>query len=459
MVRPTNRSKLINSRSGCRALLTSLSILLALPAPAQDMAKQPAIIDAIRTGDLPAVKMLLTHGANPNTRELLTTKPSASEGIAGGKVVNGDTALQIAVKLKSAPIAKLLLDFKADPNGRGAYGWTPLMSACQHRSFELANMLLAAGSKPNIRNTYGDTAINFAANENQVEIVRILIESGADVNGGTGQSALDSAIVSDSQDAVKLLLQRGANPNFHHPGSLTPLEFAEERDAPDMVALIRRAGGKGRSPAKLRKDLDVEIRGYRDPEEAKREARAVRNASFAKLLPDDPAVIQAVIVDMLELGRKEDVFGQEADAKNVYLIAESQVGDGRYTENQMNGELNEREANAVSLSMRLNLMRRNSRSVSFKACPFSDSRIVVKPGARVERSLLGYFSYGSKESPNREKAKGWVQVMLPGYSADGNRAVVSLSFGPTSHGASGTFLVERRADRWTVVWRHFAFYA
>jgi hypothetical protein len=57
-------------------------------------------------------------------------------------------------------------------------------------------------------------------------------------------------------------------------------------------------------------------------------------------------------------------------------------------------------------------------------------------------------------------ARGFVWAWLPGYSADGRQAIVCLSFGPTAHGATATYLLERSAaGTWKVVWRDAAYYA
>jgi hypothetical protein len=57
------------------------------------------------------------------------------------------------------------------------------------------------------------------------------------------------------------------------------------------------------------------------------------------------------------------------------------------------------------------------------------------------------------------KAHGWLQAYLPGYSADGNRAVVRAGVGPWAHAAMLTAVLDRRSDKWTVVWYHVARFA
>jgi hypothetical protein len=57
------------------------------------------------------------------------------------------------------------------------------------------------------------------------------------------------------------------------------------------------------------------------------------------------------------------------------------------------------------------------------------------------------------------KARGWLKVYLPGYSNDGNLAVVRAMVGPWAHAASLTALMEKRHIGWVVKWYKIAYYA
>lgn len=54
------------------------------------------------------------------------------------------------------------------------------------------------------------------------------------------------------------------------------------------------------------------------------------------------------------------------------------------------------------------------------------------------------------------KARGWLKAYLPGYSVDGNRAVIRAGVGPWEHGAMLTAVLERHSDKWVVAWYHVA---
>jgi len=54
------------------------------------------------------------------------------------------------------------------------------------------------------------------------------------------------------------------------------------------------------------------------------------------------------------------------------------------------------------------------------------------------------------------KARGWLEAYLPGYSADGNSAVVRAAVGPWAHAAMLTAVLEKSGDKWVVKWYHVA---
>ena len=413
----------------------------------QDKAVQPPLIDAIRHHDIPKATGLLKAGADPNTREILTSKPSVTEGIEGGKTSPGDTALTIAIALESPALVKLLLDFKADPNARNPYLWTALMTACQRQDLDIVKLLLKSGAKPNLRNDFGDTAIIFAANVDRFKIVEALIKAGADMNGGTGQSALIIAAQCSSKESVKLLLKLGADPNFHRPGYLTPLEYAETQGFRDEVtSMIKRAGGKGRPKAEILKANEKASAKWDKQFEADKKARAEKNKAFAILLPADTDLISAAFLDMLRYKGDDFELSRSVPTDGLVLFNASAGPVSEYTEGQINSELDERKAVDIDLAMRIDLMRRNASEISLTDCKFSDPKIVLVDPKKFDRRFT-----------SRDR-RNWIMIMLPGYSADGNRAVLRFAFGPTSHGAAGTYYLVKRNGKWTVGWRKFAHY-
>jgi len=414
-----------------------LSVVIALFAGVSvQSAKQAPLIEAIQSKDAAKVKQLLKAGADPNARLIIVEKASAGENRPGGNTRPGATALELAAR-ESVSLVQLLLDYKADPNGRGDYYWTPLIAACQGRDLGIVKLLLKRGAKPNLMNGHGDTAIIFSANTDQVEQVRALIKAGADLKGGTGQTPLIIAAQCGAEKTVKLLLASGADPNFRRAGYWTPLEYARTSNEEEVAAMIQKAGGMGRSKAELEKETEEWSAKFRAKIDAERKAAAEKNKEFAKLKPEDSAVIQAVLDDV---GTYKDFSYGVSKGRAVYLVDTSQEFNG-FSENQMSSELRESK---VGLELRKDLLRRNASELDLRP-------LNLKEWIYVGSSEISRFQVSSNKS--------WVSVCLPGYSEEGNKAVVRIAFGPTAHGAAATFMLERQDGAWRVLWRKVAYYA
>src|SRR5262245_9109583 len=91
---------------------------------------------AIFGGQEDALRLLLEHGADPN---VLSTSDIAKVPPLG-----------TAAFVRSVPLSRLLLDSRADPNGRGEGGFTALHSAAQNEDEELARLLLERGADPSL---------------------------------------------------------------------------------------------------------------------------------------------------------------------------------------------------------------------------------------------------------------------------------------------------------------------
>ena len=214
------------------------------------------------------MRLLLDLGADVNTVDL-----------------NGDTAMHGAAYNISPLVVKLLAERGAQVNFRlpkgspklpatsssiGTEGATPFLLAADRGDVPLMRLLLQLGANPMVGNAQGTTPLLAAAgvgtNEPQeeageeseaVEAVRMLLDLGADVNtvDSNGDTAMHGAAYNISPLVVKLLAERGADPAvWSRPNKAggTPLFIAEgyisrlpRPDAPTIAAitqLMRKAG-------------------------------------------------------------------------------------------------------------------------------------------------------------------------------------------------------------------------
>jgi len=123
-----------------------------------------------------------------------------------------------------------------------------------HSLFDLARggdaELLAdyvdAGVPVDLTDAKGDTLLLLAAYAPHPAVVRVLLERGADPNrvNDRGQTAIAAAAFRSSAEGVALLLAAGADPLAGNPSALATASFFE---LPEMVGLL--SGGAGDAPS------------------------------------------------------------------------------------------------------------------------------------------------------------------------------------------------------------------
>ena len=183
---------------------------------------------------------------------------------------DGYTALHAAAKQGFVSIVSLLLSHGANPNSKlladgftGGTGVTPLILAGERGHFEVVQVLLNGGADVNIVNEQdGTTPLIAAASTVHVkgssgallEIVRAFLQRGAQVNSVRwfdGLTALLGACECGRTSIVRELLEAGAmlSPHSetcrHKYGGKTPLMAAAQRGAVDIATiLIEEAGAE-----------------------------------------------------------------------------------------------------------------------------------------------------------------------------------------------------------------------
>jgi ankyrin repeat protein len=156
--------------------------------------------------------------------------------LLGGRQQSAGLPLARAAEQGDAAAVKRLIAAGADVNARDG-GSTPLIYAARSGDTEAVSALLDAGADPNARGcaSWGWTPLIHAIHKYQNDAARTLVERGADVNGRAGDCAsakiengltpLMMAAKYDDAEAVKFLLEHGADPRATYDGE-NALAFA-----------------------------------------------------------------------------------------------------------------------------------------------------------------------------------------------------------------------------------------
>jgi hypothetical protein len=144
--------------------------------------------------------------------------------------LHGMTAQEIFSNSKAAALANAackgdvseiahLVHSGADVNYRGKGGISPLIWAMSCHNYSGMRALLKNGANPNQPMAYGQAPTWLAAGGSDPKILPILLDHGGNPNyycaDCQGTSALENAINYQRTANMKLLVQRGANVNFH----------------------------------------------------------------------------------------------------------------------------------------------------------------------------------------------------------------------------------------------------
>ena len=148
----------------------------------------------------------------------------------------------IAIRNDNLSILGDLLRRGFDPNTANEAGQPGLTIAMQEHSLRAAKMLLAQpGLKIDALNPAGESALMMAALKGELDGVKLLLERGAKINQ-PGWSALHYAASGPEPEIVRTLLERGAEVDAPSPNGTTPLMMAAQYGTEDSVKLLLARG-------------------------------------------------------------------------------------------------------------------------------------------------------------------------------------------------------------------------
>ncbi len=207
-----------------------------LPA-AETPDRSSPLFDAARAGDLPRLKALLKPGVEVDVRDAF-----------------GETPLMVAAVSADERAMELLIAAGADVNARSQAGVTPLMRAATVES--KVRLLVRHHAEVKARSGLGHTPLALAARRpGNSATVAFLLGQGADVHSTNvfGTTPLVAAAAAGDLRTVRLLLDRGANPNVGpnmdqdgvlFGGGRTPLMWAAFRGNLPLLRLLLERGAK-----------------------------------------------------------------------------------------------------------------------------------------------------------------------------------------------------------------------
>ncbi len=174
-----------------------------------------------------AVRDLLAAGFDPNTPN--------EKGQVGLFLALQEDSLKVAAALLAHPAIRVDAATSADE--------TPLMMAAMRGNLEWTVRLLDRGAAIN---RAGWTPLHYAASGPAVAVVKLLLDRGAAVDAPSPNrsTALMMAARYGSEEAVQLLLSRGASTKLRNDRQMTPADFARSAGREPLAVVLDAAAAR-----------------------------------------------------------------------------------------------------------------------------------------------------------------------------------------------------------------------
>lgn len=211
-----------------------------------------AISSASAEGAVRSARLLIDAGAGISTPNRFGYSPLFALIVYG----NGMTMVLDPALLKPDPetgippyrdnecdMAELLLASGANPNETDSLGQSPLQFAVELRTPALIDLLVSHGGKLTVRTPKQDRSLLHVAAQNgrQVNIPYLLRKGLAiDDRDANGATPLLLAAFNGKIEAVKTLLENGADPQIPDSDGLTALDLARQQGHGEIADLLQR---------------------------------------------------------------------------------------------------------------------------------------------------------------------------------------------------------------------------
>ncbi|WP_338848724.1 ankyrin repeat domain-containing protein [Massilia sp. W12] len=189
------------------------------PAPETREEQETALIRAAKVDNVSEARRVLALGIDPNL-------------IANER---GETVLMLAVREEAPRVLALLLDSPGIEIERQAKnGDTAIMLAAFKGQVEFMRALLAKGAK---LNRSGWTPLHYAAFGGHAEALQFLLKQQAELEAPApnGSTAIMLAAYAGQIQAVKVLLDAGADPLRRNQQGMNAIDMARQIERQDIV--------------------------------------------------------------------------------------------------------------------------------------------------------------------------------------------------------------------------------
>ena len=182
---------------------------------------------ALQRDDAAVVRSLLKRGFDPNT-----VNPKGNPALIAAL---REPSLAVVTALLESPLTQVEV--------RTAQDESELMLAALKGDVDICKLLIARDADVN---KPGWAPLHYAATGGHIAVMRLLLDNHAYIDAASpnGSTPLMMAARYGTNDAVKLLIDAGADPTLKNTQGMTAIDFARQVQRDDTVLLIA-AGVRG----------------------------------------------------------------------------------------------------------------------------------------------------------------------------------------------------------------------
>lgn len=212
--------------------------------------------------NLISIHVLLDAGADPTARNESGLSPIHVATVAGdfpivlemlnrhpelvnSRDVRGKTPLHLASEFQRLDVLALLLDFDADTDSADVHGLSPLHRAVRRGGQAITLALIESGANVNQAGHHSILPMHVACFYGNSEVLKMLLEHGATVDAVMNQGLQGIHLAcspENSDDIVRQLLEKNADPNARNDIGLTPLHNAARLGHEVVTEMLLNAG-------------------------------------------------------------------------------------------------------------------------------------------------------------------------------------------------------------------------